>query len=71
MPKAPPPVTPILGRPDHPGKAMLRQVHFEAFSIMAEDVRRRASCQEDDERPRKLPPLERAERLKLVKEFFV
>ena len=61
-------VVPIFGDPAHPAKAALRRLHFEAYVVLAEEMKRRASRAEDDEKPRKLPAPERQERLELIKQ---
>ena len=55
-------VIPLFGGTDHPLKPTVRFLHYEAFTIVAEELRRRA-LPVDDEKPRKLPILERTSRL--------
>lgn len=64
-------VIPILGVEASPLKAMLRRLHFEAYSMIAEDARRRSMRSEDDDKPRKLPQAEKAVRIKAVREELV
>ena len=52
-------VVPVLGRDDHPKKAILRRVYYEAYTLAAADMKRKVERTEDDA-PRKLPAAERA-----------
>ena len=64
-------VIPVVGDVNHPLKAMLRRLHFEAFSMVAEEARRRASRTDDEEKPRKLPLAEKAVRLQAIQDELV
>jgi hypothetical protein len=59
-------VIPLLGSADDPRCAKLRFLHFESFTLAVEELKRK-SRHEDDDRPKKLPALERNERLDNVK----
>ena len=52
-------VIPVLGDANHPKKAALRRLFFEAFTTMAADAQHRASQTDDDTKIRKLPKEER------------
>ena len=55
-------VQPILGDRDHADAPKLRRLHFEAYTTVSAELRRRVETSEQDA-PRKLPPQEISERL--------
>ena len=57
---------PVLGRADHPKKVACKRLFPEAFAMFAADLSKRASGLEDDEKPRKIPTLEKGTRLSWV-----
>ena len=57
---------PLLGDENHPLKASVRMLHFEAFTVMAEEMKRKASRADEDDKPRKLPQAELAFRLRKI-----
>ena len=60
-------VTPLLGvDPDRSGVASLRRLFFEAYTFMLQDMRSRVDRNEDDP-PRKLPRIEREDRVASVR----
>ena len=54
---------PILGNADHVLEPMVRRLFFEAYTVAAADITRRVTNPDTEEKPRKLPLVERAERL--------
>ena len=54
-------VVPLLGREDSPLKARLRRLHFEAFTLATQDLRRKVESRADDA-PTQIPDLEREKR---------
>ena len=60
-------VGPILGNLSHPLKAKLKYLHFESFTITANELKQRTLRSEDEDKPRKLPALERQERLNKIR----
>lgn len=58
-------VLPILGDKDHVDASKLRRLHFEAYTTVAADLKRRVESSEQDA-PRKLPPQEISERLEAL-----
>ena len=58
-------VIPILGDRDHVDAPKLRRLHFEAYTTVAADLKRRVDSSEQDA-PRKLPPQEISERLETL-----
>jgi hypothetical protein len=58
-------VLPILGDRDHADAPRLRRLHFEAYTMVSAELRRRVETSEQDA-PRKLPPQEIAERLEAL-----
>ena len=60
-------VVPLLTDPAHVLKPQLRRLFFEAYTLAALDVQRRASPTEDMEKPKKLPAPERLSRLRVLK----
>ena len=61
-------VIPILGDANHPKKASLRRLFFEAFMTMAADAQHRATQTDDDQKIRKLPKEERELRMSQLKQ---
>ena len=55
-------VQPILGDRDHNDAPKLRRLHFEAYTTVSAELKRRVESSEQDA-PRKLPPQEISERL--------
>jgi hypothetical protein len=51
-------VIPILGAADHPLKASLKRLHFESYTLMVSEMKRKVERVEDDA-PRRLPMPER------------
>ena len=49
-------------------KAPIRRLYFEAYSMAAGDMQRRLTTDPEPDRPRNLPPQERADRLERIKE---
>jgi hypothetical protein len=60
-------VVPLLKDPAHVLKPQLRRLFFEAYTLAALDVQRRASPTDDMEKPKKLPAPERLSRLRVLK----
>ena len=60
-------VVPLLGDADHKLKPQLRRLFFEAYTLAALDVQRRAAPSDEPEKPKKLPAPERFSRLKVIK----
>jgi hypothetical protein len=54
-------VTLLLGAPDHALKAALKRLHFECYTLMVSEMRRKVE-RVDDDAPRRLPPPEREAR---------
>jgi hypothetical protein len=54
-------VQPILGDRDHVDAPKLRRLHFEAYTTVSAELKRRVESSEQDA-PRKLPPQEISER---------
>ena len=61
-------VVPLLDRDDHPKKSALRRLFFECYSQCAADIQARTSRTDDEDRPRKLPKLEREQRMSELRE---
>jgi hypothetical protein len=61
-------VIPLTTEADSIKKPALRRLFFEAYSMAATDVQRRSSRTDDDERPKKLPVSERADRFKKLQQ---
>ena len=62
-------VVPILGSAAHPLKSSLKRLHFESYTLMLSEMKRKIERVEDDA-PRRLPPPEReARRLRQVGEL--
>ena len=59
--------TPILGRGDHPDLPKIRYLHYEAYSLAAQEIRLRLEDKHDDQ-PRKIPLPERASRVRRLSE---
>ena len=57
----------VLGRGDHPGLPKLRYLHYEVYSLAAQEICLRLEDKHDDQ-PRKIPLPERASRLKRLSE---
>lgn len=64
-------VIPILGDPGHVMKPQLRRLFFEAFTMAALDVQRRASPSDEVDKPKKLPAPERLSRLRVLRSRLV
>eukprot|EP00435_Cladocopium_sp_Y103_P001953 s3084_g1.t1 len=58
-------VQPILGDREHVDAPKLRRLHFEAYTTVAAELKRRVESSEQDA-PRKLPPQEISERLEAL-----
>ena len=58
---------PILGRPDHVKRIPCKRLFLEAFAMFAADLSKRASGLEDEEKPRKIPTIEKGIRLKQLR----
>ena len=58
-------VQPILGDRDHVDAPKLRRLHFEAYTTVSAELKRRVESSEQDA-PRKLPPQEISERLEAL-----
>ena len=58
-------VLPILGDRDHSDAPRLRRLHFEAYTTVSAELKRRVETSEHDA-PRKLPPQEISERLEAL-----
>ena len=58
-------VQPILGDRDHADAPKLRRLHFEAYTTVSAELKRRVESSEQDA-PRKLPPQEISERLEAL-----
>ena len=58
-------VQPILGDRDHTDAPKLRRLHFEAYTTVSAELKRRVESSEQDA-PRKLPPQEISERLEAL-----
>ena len=52
-------IVPLLGDPGHKKKAIVRRLYFEAFSMAAADVNRRATIPDEDDKPKRLPMVEK------------
>jgi hypothetical protein len=61
----------LYGDADHPRKAIVRRLYFEAFSAAAADVNRRTTMPDEDDKPKKLPLAEKEARWASVKEKLV
>jgi len=57
-------VVPLYGDAATPKKASLRRLFFEAYAMAAADLHRRAVQPDDEDKPKKLPAVERAARSK-------
>ena len=55
-------VVPLYTSEDSIKKSALRRLYFEAYTMAAADVHRRAVRPDDEEKPKKMPIVERAER---------
>ena len=64
-------VVPILGDPAHVLKPQLRRLFFEAYTMAAIDVQRRASPSDEVDKPKKLPAPERLSRLRVMRARLV
>ena len=64
-------VIPLLGDHGHILKPQLRRLFFEAFTLAALDVQRRASPAEEGDKPKKLPAPERQSRLRAMRSRLV
>ena len=56
-------VAPLLKDEADPKKAILRRLFFECYTLMAADMSRRAEKPNEEQRPVKLPLVEREKRL--------
>jgi hypothetical protein len=63
-------ITPLVGTADHPLRATIRFLFFESFTIAVEELKRKSRV-DDEDKPKKLPALERVERLDKVKRALV
>ena len=63
-------VQPILGDRDHVDAPKLRRLHFEAYTTVSAELKRRVESSEQ-EAPRKLPPQEISERLEALQKKVV
>ena len=61
-------VVKLTGDADHPRKSALRRLFFECYSQCAADIQARTSQTGDEDRPRKLPKLEREQRMRELRE---
>ena len=59
-------IVPLLGDADSPRRAKIRFLFFESFTLSVEELKRK-SRPDDDEKPKKLPALERNERLENIR----
>ena len=64
-------VVPLLGDRADPRKAKVRRLFFEAYAMAAQDVTRRVSQPDADDKPKKLPLAERAARFSEMETTFV
>ena len=64
-------VRPLFQEDNPPRKAMVRRLFFEAYSLSAADMNRKALQPDDDDKPKKMPLAERAERFKHLEEKLV
>ena len=60
-------VVKLTGEEDSVKKPALRRLHFESFSLVAADMAARSSRIDEDEKPRKLPGVEREARLEIFR----
>ena len=60
-------IVPILTDPAHKLKTQLRRLFYEAYTMTALDVQRRASPSHEVDRPKKLPAPERLSRMRTLK----
>ncbi len=58
----------VLGDRDDSARFALQRLYFEAYTILGEDIKRRASKTDEDQKPQALPELERIERMKALRE---
>ena len=63
-------VQPILGDRDHLDAPKLRRLHFEAYTTVSAELKRRVESSEQDA-PRKLPPQEISERLEALQKKVI
>ena len=61
-------VVPLTGDQASRRKAALRRLFFECYTNAANDINRRASCPDDDEKLKKVPAPEREDRFDKLKE---
>ena len=61
---------PILGDRDHADVPKLRRLHFEAYTTVSAELKRRVESSEQDA-PRKLPPQEISERLEALQKKVI
>ena len=64
-------VEPLLGDPNHPKKAALRRLFFEAYTAMAADYQRMANQTDETDRLRNLPAAERNCRMEAIRNELV
>ena len=61
----------LFGDDNHKKKASVRRLFFEAFSMFAADINRRATLPDEDAKPKKLPLAEKEARWETVKAKLV
>ena len=57
----------LFEKTDDPREAAVRYLHFECFTFVSEDLKRRAGTSEEQPRPKKLPVREHEDRLSKMK----
>ena len=62
-------VVPLYTSEDSIKKSALRRLYFEAYTMAAADVHRRAVRPDDEEKPKKMPIVERAERFSALEKI--
>ena len=64
-------ILPLFGDENHRKKPSVRRLFFEAFSMFAADINRRATWPDEDDKPKKLPLAEKGARWETVKAKLV
>ena len=61
-------LVPLLGEEVQGNKSAIRRLYFEAFLMASNEMSRKGSRNEEDEKPKKLPIAERGDRLKVLQQ---
>jgi hypothetical protein len=63
-------IVPLFGNANAPEKPIVRRLFFEAYTMAAADIQRRTSRPDEEDKPKRIPIAERAERFsKLEREL--